>query len=455
MIGEKQETAGAAAPRQADFLPPGVLRVSLRLSFAQAMVGAIYGASTGGMFLIGYALRLGATDAQIGLMSTVPMLCIGVQLATAAAVERGISRRKLTFTASLLNVLGWGLIILIPYAAGRAAASVQVSLLIGVITVVTLFAYVAGNARGSWVGDLVPARFRGPFFGRLTLYGGFVATFFAIAEGGVLDVLKRHGLGAFSALFGFGMIFGLINAFLFLRQADVPLERHDHATNLPRMIRETFANRPLMLVAVFATVWSMQSVAGPFYPTYMLRDLKMPFVGVGIVNAFVMVTVLLSGPFWGRVVRRWGCRPVLTLCTAILAPLHFVWLWADTPMRVYVLISLANLVAGFVVAGVGVALNTLVYKVTPKAGRAVQFAVYSILVVLLAAPMPALGGHLPDWLHALGLPRDLRFTFYTAGVLLLIAALVSRRISEPDTCRARDLARMLGSRWRAPATKGD
>jgi len=37
-------------------------------------------------------------------------------------------------------------------------------------------------------------------------------------------------------------------------------------------------------------------VAGPFYPTYMLRDLKMPFVGIGIVNAFFMVAFLVSGP---------------------------------------------------------------------------------------------------------------------------------------------------------------
>ena len=429
---------------------PGPVRRAVSASLAQAMVGAIYAASTGGMFLIGYALRLGATDAQIGLLSTVPMLCIGVQLVTAALVERGWSRRRLTFVFSLLNVSGWGLIILIPYAAGGKGPDVQVSLLIGVITLVTLFGYAGGNARGSWVGDLIPARFRGTFFGRLALYGGLIAALFAIGEGGVLDVLKHHGLGAFSALFGFGMLFGLINACLFLRQDDVPLVRHEAGTDLWRMVRETFANRSLMVVGVFAVVWSMQLIAGPFYATYQLGDLHMPFVGIGIVNAFVMVAFLASGPFWGRAVGRWGCRPVLTFCAGVLGPLQLVWLWVDSPMRVYTVIATANPVAGFVLSGVNVAMNTLVYKVTPAAGRSVQFAVYSIVVVLLAAPMPAVGGRLPGWLHAAGLPHDLRFTFYTAGLLLVIAAIVSRRIREPDSRRARDMVRALGNQWLLP-----
>ena len=434
-------------------LPPGTVRRAVRISFGQAMVGAIYAASTGGMFLIGYALRLGATNVQIGLMSTIPMLCIGVQLATAAIVERGFSRRRLTFFAALCNVSGWALIILIPYAAAGASPAVKVSFLIGIITVVTLFAFVSGNARGSWVGDLIPARFRGTFFGRLTMYGGIIATLFAIMEGAFLDVVKQHGLGAFSVLFGFGMVFGLINAFLFLPQADAPLVRHESSGNLLRMVRETLRNRALMLVALFATLWSMQGVAGPFYATYMLRDLHMPFVGVGIVNASFMVAFLASGPFWGRVVDRWGCRPVITACASTLGPIQFVWFWVDSPARVYAVIAVINLLAGFVVGGVSVGLNTLVYKVTPAAGRSVQFAVYSILVVLLAAPLPAIGGHMPAWLHSLGLPSDVRFTFYAAGFFVLISALVSRQIGEPGSCRARQMIREIGGQWLAPVLR--
>ena len=417
------------------------------------MLGAIYAASTGGMFLIGYALKLGANDAQIGLMSTIPMLCIGVQLLTAAMVERGASRRRLTLAFSLLNVSGWALIILIPYVAATASATAKVYLLIGVLTLAAAFAQVSGNARGSWVGDLIPSRFRGTFFGRMAMYGGLVAMLFAIVEGAFLDRISHLGLSAFSALFGFGMVFGLASAFLFLPQPEMPLARHEAAGNLLKMVRETFANRALMTVALFAIVWSFQGVAGPFYVTYMLRDLHMPFLGIGLVNAVVTIGILASGPFWGRIIDRWGCRPVITVCTATLAPIQLVWIWMDSPGRVYVVVSAVNLLVGVGLSGIIVGMNTLIYKITPAAGRSVQFAVYSIVVVLMAAPLPAIGGHLPDWLHAIGLPRDLRCTFYAAGAFMLLSALMSRRIGEPGSCRARHMVRALGNQWLAPVLR--
>ena len=77
-------------------LPDHEIERAVRFSYAQSMLSAIYGASTGGMFLIGYALALGANNVQIGLMSTIPMLTIGVQLLSAMVIERGVSRRRLT-----------------------------------------------------------------------------------------------------------------------------------------------------------------------------------------------------------------------------------------------------------------------------------------------------------------------------------------------------------------------
>ncbi len=431
-------------------LPRGAVRRAVRLSFVQAMLGAVYGASTGGMFLIGYALQLGATNVQIGLMSTIPMLCIGVQLGTAALIERGVNRRRLTVVASLLNVAFWLPVILIPFVAPAAPTSVKVGFLIAALTAITFFAYVAGNARGSWVGDLIPARFRGTFFGRAAMYAGIVASLFAIGEGAFLDVVKRHGMAAYSLLFGFGIVFGVAGALLFLPQADIPAPRHKDGSNLPRLVRETLTNRALLMVILFAVLWSLQAIAGPFYVTYMLRDLGMPFLGIGIINAFLMLAFLLSSPLWGRAVDRWGCRPVLTACATALGALQFVWLWLDTAHAVYLVVPVANLVAGVSVGGVSVALNTLLYKVTPTRGRSVQLAIYSIVVVLAAAPLPSLGGHLPAWFGGLHLPADLRLTFYAAGFFMLLSALVARRIHEPGARPARDMLRDLGAQGLAP-----
>jgi MFS family permease len=110
---------------------------------------------------------------------------------------------------------------------------------------------------------------------------------------------------------------------------------------------------------------------------------------------------------------------------------------------VYAVVIPVNIVGGFFWAGISVALNTLVYKVTPSVGRSVQFAVYSTIVTLVAAPMPVLGGYLPDWLNALGIHADLRVTFYASCLSFVAAAIAGRYITEPQSRHTREMVKNL------------
>jgi len=433
-------------------VPPSAIDRAIRLSYGQAMLSSIYLASTGGMFIIGYALKLGATNVQIGLMSTVPMFFVVTQLLAALLVERGVSRRTMTIAGALANVSCWALVILIPYAAAGAPAVVRIGALITIIALVAAFGQISGNARGSWLGDLIPADFRGTFFGRVNMYAGIIGTVFALLEGAFLDRVKLLGIGAFSWLFGFGMMFGVANALFFLPQPDLPLAKHHSGGNFGRMARETFANVPLLLVMAWSLLWTMQVIAWPFYATYMLRDLKMPFLGVGAVNAVVTLTFLAASPFWGRVVDRYGSRPVLIACSAALAPVPLVWIWMTSASAVYSAVAPLNLLVGFILGGTSVAVNTLMYKLTPSAGRSVQFAIYSTIVVLAAAPMPTVGGYLPRLFRMLGLHADLRLTFYLTIPFVIAAALVARSIKEPGSRPTGDLIRSLLRHLRQPQT---
>lgn len=417
---------------------------AMRVSYTQAMLSAVYGASTGGMFLTGYALRLGANNLDIGLMSTIPMLCVVVQLVSSTLVERGVSRRTLTIAASVLNVAGWLLIVALPYGAALIGPGSRVLALIGILAIVSVFAQIAGNARSSWLGDLVPAHRRGVFFGRSTMYAGIVGVIFAIGEGAFLDRVKQGGVNAFTWLFLFGMAFGAAACVLFLPQADVPLEKRE-AGRMMDGVRATFANRPLMSVMLFAITWSLQSIVGLFPAAYLLRDLKVPFLGVGIANAVGTLAVMATSPFWGRIVDRYGCRPVLIVCSLILMPLPMIWVFVTSPFAVYAIVTPVNVIAGFAWAGVTIALSTLLFKMTDGPARTVQLAVYSIVVTLIAAPMPAIGGRLPDWLTAAGFPSDLRCTFYAGIPIVMAACMVARRIREDGAHPAGELLRDLPS----------
>jgi MFS family permease len=405
---------------------------AIRLTYAQMMLSAVFGASTGGMFLVGFAIALGADNVLLGLMTSVPQFFVCVQFLVAFLVERQVSRKKLTVIFSFLQPLCWFLIAAIPFLGEALNPMMRLGWLTVILALVTVAGHFIGNARASWLGELIPAERRGKFFGYCGMFAGIVGATFAIGEGWFLDIVRSKGLLAFTALFFFGSLFGIFSAALNIPQPDCPLPRGKGETSYGGLIRETFRNRPLVALAIAHAVIAMSAIAGPFNAAYCLRDIGMSFLGLGLLNAVVVGAMLIAAPFMGRWVDRFGCRPVLIVSLLVLGPCALVWVFVPPHalMRAYWLLPWTNFIAGIASAGLNVSITTLMYKVSTPHGRSVQFAVYSTFVGLVGAPMPLVGGWLVSTLEKSGYPIDLRLTFYIWAILLLASAWVATRIKE-------------------------
>jgi len=427
--------------------PQTSIRTVLRLSYAQAVAFAIYTTCTGAMFLVGFAMILGKDipddrlNVLIGLMTTFPMFCVAAQLLSALWIERGVSRRGLALYTGVVNALLWSLIVLIPIVGARLGLSSehQMYALIALVTLIAFFLNLCLIARASWIGDLIPSRIRGPYFGRMAMFSAIVTAVSAIIIGAGMDYIKTMGPVAFSLLFVFAMLFGLTNALLFRPQPDTPLGRTEHIP-FGHLFVATFKNKALLATMGFMLVITLQMVAGPFYAKYIF-DIGVSFFGLSLLNAIFAIAMLLSSSFWGRMVKRFGCRPVLILGVMIAGPIQLIWTVVDSPERFYWLITPANMLCGFAFGAIAVGCNTLLYKVTPSTGRSVQLAIQAIVVSLAAAPMPFFGGHLPPFLRSLGIESaDLRWTFYAAGACFVLGGFVGTFIRETN---AQPLAHLL------------
>ncbi len=423
-------------------MPPAhAVERAIRLSYTQMMLNAVFAASTGGMFLVGFAMDLGASNIVLGLMSSVPQLFVVFQLLAAWLVEQGYSRRKLTIIFALVAPLCWLMIAAIPFLGQASDRTLRLTILIGTITAASLAGQFAGNARSSWIGELIPASRRGRFFGYCGMFGGLVGALFAIGEGRLLDVVRGHGLLAFAGLFFFGTLFGLASALLNIPQPDCPLPRPGVRPSFGSLIRLTCRNRPLgRLAAVHATV-ALSGIAGPFASAYCLRDVGLTFFQLGLLNSISTGAALIASPVWGRIVDRFGSRPIIILSLSLMAPCGAIWLGIPphSPQRALWLLPWTNFVAGFAGAGFGVALSTMMYKATQPEGRSVQFALYGIVVALIGAPMPLVGGWLVSYLQRLGWAVDLRLTFYLWMAFMVTAAALACRLHDPESLSTRTL----------------
>lgn len=400
---------------------------AIKLSYIQSMLLAVYIGCTSGGFATGYALMLGANDVQIGMLTSIPMLAVLAQPIAAMLIERGVSRRRFTFIISLVQMSTWIPVIMVPFVMADKSSAAKIAVLIVIFMIREIISHAATNTRAGWIGDLIPQRTLGPFFGRSVLYSGIMGAVVGIIAGKVLDAVKNAGAVGFAWVFAIGMLFGLAYAALFVPQADVPVKKHEHGS-MSVMVRETFANRKLVTVMIYATLISLPIMAAPFYPTYLLRDVKISYLGLSIINAVSTLTMIISSPIWGRVIERYGCRPVIIACTTCLIPIPIVWIWATTPKTVYELVIPANLFGGILGAGMAVALNTLIYKITPAQGRAMQLAIYSIVVTMFVAPLPILGGYIPHWING-----DLRIIFWITIIFYGMAAYAATKLSEEES----------------------
>ena len=426
-------TMAAPTPRQVER--------AIRLSYAQVLLMAVFGASTGGMFLIGFAMSLGADDVWLGLISAVPAVLVVSQFLSAYLTESGVGRKKMTVAFSFLTPLCWLLIASIPLLGGSIGPTGRLMLLTGVISLAALGGQMAGNARASWVGELIPESRRGRFFGYSMMFGGIVGSLFAIAEGRFLDIISRQGLFAFASLFFFGCLFGLGAAALNIPQPACPLPGAHLDRPFWLQVRQTLTNRPLMRLALVHLVVAMGAVAGPFNPAYSLRDVGLSYFQLGLLNSVGTLAMLVSSGLWGRLVDRFGCRPVLIVGLCLLAPTAAVWIFIPPHAAVAALwlLPFGNFIAGCGGAAVAVAITTGMYKLSHPHGRSIQFATYSVLIMVFSAPMPVLGGCLVTALQKSHPGVDLRLTFAMWAVLMCVAAVLALRLREKGSLLARTL----------------
>jgi len=187
----------------------------VRFSCAQALVGAVSGAALGGSFMIAYLLKLGADNVQLGWMGTIGSLCALAQILSPAMIERGISRKKITILTAFASIAGWITVVALPYVHWPLVRENRIAFLISLVAVNTVLAYVNSNARASWVGDLIPQERLGAFFGKLSIYSGWLGVILIVVQGRFLDSVKYRGLAGFSWLFVFGLVFSCLHTLFY------------------------------------------------------------------------------------------------------------------------------------------------------------------------------------------------------------------------------------------------
>ena len=433
--------APAATPR------PGTqkLRASLDASVAEGAAAEVFGACAGGTILTGWALYLGASPFIIGLLGALPLAAQVVQIPAAWLTQR-LGAKRLAIIAIGASRLIWLPLVVLPFL--HLSLPAGLAIFIAVIGIAAILGVVGSNAWTAWMSELVPGAIRGRFFSRRMVYLSVSGTLASLLAGLALDTLGPRGWEGrtLAALAAVACAAGVASIWLLFQQKDPGRCQEPAAPpwqEVARSMRDPRA-RPFIR---YLLGWNLAvGLSASFFAYHMLANLKLGFAiaaAHGIAGAVIRI---VAAPAWGRVVDRFGGRPVLVFCSFGISLVPAIWLFA-TPERLWP-IALEAIVSGALWSGHGIAAFDLSIGLSPRPVRPFYLAAFATAGGLGFAASSILAGVLA---HSLTTPVDVFGSSWSdAHVLFLLSALgraaaggLALRIEEPESRSVPDLVRTL------------
>ncbi|NLA39470.1 MAG: MFS transporter [Methanomicrobiales archaeon] len=357
---------------------------------------------TGGIFLVAFALQLGASNTVIGLLASIPPLAELLQMPAVYVVDRVQKRRLVVVAASFAARLFWIPIILIPFFLSPEQG---LFVLIASIALYASFSAISHCGWNSWMRDLIPRDQLGAFFSRrltlstaLALVISLIAGLFIDSWNFVFPDLAAYG---YSVLFFFGLIAGLFGILLLARTPEPRMAEDDDEDGLLAAIAKPFRDTNFKNLIIFLGSWNFAvNLAAPFFTVYMLQRIGLDISLVVILGVLSQVMNIVFYRSWGRVSDRFSNKSVLSVSGPLFMLTIFAWMFVMLPgiyALTYPLLILIHILMGISLAGVSLASGNISLKLAPQ-GQATSYLAASTFTNSVAAGIaPILGGLFVDF----------------------------------------------------------
>jgi MFS family permease len=350
------------------------LRKSLRYSILDgAWWSVMHGA--GERYVVPFVIIAGSQIWPVAAFQALPPLAGAlVQWLAANVTDRTGHRQRICVVTGLIQAATWlpiCLAIFMPQPAGFY-------LMLSAYIVYVAMQNFSMPPWFSWIGDLVPVRTRGSYFGLRGMLTGFVTLTAFMAAGRWVDwagtVAGLGLLGLESQNFAFLVIFAIAGLarvvsvrYLQLKVEPKYVSHRQDRFSLVQFVRRMPRAHFGRFVLYSSSLHAAGMLLGPaFLSWYLLRELEFTPTQYAVVFGLNLVLLYGGQQFWGRVADRIGAKQVITLCgwASVVIPL----LYLVSPSFWWV--ALVFCYDGFVFAGLGIGSANYVYDVVTPAKRA-------------------------------------------------------------------------------------
>jgi MFS family permease len=393
-------------------LAKDAIRKSLEASTADGIFAAIYSNVTAGVLLTNFAMDLGASATQIGLLASIPLVANLLQPLGAYLSEQCTSRHWYCLGVYIPSRLVWGLLLLLLGLLHWDYIEPQ-TLIFGTLTIALISSGTGalGSAAWlSWMAVLVPKRLRGRYFGLRNSAANLTNLVSVPLMGLAISQWPSGPVDGFGLLLVLAIAFGLVSlAFqnlmvdinpklqqtlsepqIGLPSAEPEVDGESATENTSKAEKFKF----WILLLYFGGWMFAFSLSAPFFNLYMLDNLNLPITLVTFYTSLMAGANLLMFMFWGRLADRIGNRTVLAIAGIILAVAPLLWLFVGTgALSIWLGLPLLHVVMGGTGAAIDLCNNNLQIGVAPLHKQSTYFGWLAAAAGISGALGTAIGGY--------------------------------------------------------------
>jgi MFS family permease len=333
----------------------------------------------GDVYVVPFAVALGATSAQVGFLGSFTGLFAALSQIVGAELVYWHPRKPLAVAAGRSHVVLWGLLWLLAFLAAMGRMPAAVLAFIAAYSLAAVLGSLGAPAWFSMIGDLVDESERGAFFSRRNRLCGFAAMTATLAGALILDRFRRGGaeLAGFAVLFGIAFASRAVSIHHLSRYEDPPT-RHSREGYFSfwQFAREAPA-RNFGRFAIFVGLINFAThFAAPFFAVHMLRTLGYSYLTFSAVSLSAGIYSFIGMKWCGRFGDRYGNRALLMLGSALIPLPPFFWLVSGDPLF---LVLTSQLFAGLGWAAFNLAASNFILDAVTPARRAICSAYYTMI----------------------------------------------------------------------------
>ncbi|GLC90394.1 MFS transporter [Lysinibacillus piscis] len=325
---------------------------------------------------------LGASNYQVGLISSIPpLITLLMTIPAALMLNKAVEQKKLVAFSVLLARFVFLFILLVVYLPNTIAAW----------TLLTLIAFMSipnTMANMGWqalIGNIIEDHRRAQFFSdrnRLLTIVGLISTL-------IIGIVMRDATNnewAYQILFAIAFGFGLLEMYFLLRHEEgqrLQQTKKNKAMNWA-IFKDTHYVRFLIVALCFNFGWQM---AWGLFNIYNVRYAEATIFWISMFSVANMLAQILSFPLWRKWSEQYGNMRV------------FVWValgMATSPCLMvlstnFIYLTLMSVLSGLFVSGTILILFNLLLENAPKENRTYCITTYNVLLAIIAFIAPQIG----------------------------------------------------------------